>query len=111
MLNTPSVRNPRRFRLAATLILFSVSLVVAVEAFAPRSGAKPPVQVSSREVKRSRPAFVPGQVLVRYRNEGVAKTKGAATTLARADGQSLPMQVERRRAADRIRVESLPGQQ
>ncbi|HZE68554.1 MAG TPA: S8 family serine peptidase [Pyrinomonadaceae bacterium] len=102
MLITHFGRNQRRFRLALTLLLFSSALAIAFIALPPRSGAKPPAQETQAQGKRTKAGFVPGEVLVRYRNEGEAKAKGAAVTLARADGQTLPIQIERLRGADLV---------
>ncbi len=43
--------------------------------------------------KRSRPEFVPGEALVRYRSEGIAKRQGVQTLLS-AEGRALSIQVE-----------------
>src|SRR6266496_5314661 len=102
MLNPRSLHNRTRFRVALTFTLFFISLTFAVIAFAPRSGAKRVIMQEQKAVgKRTRPPYVPGEVLVRYRSEKVAKAQSTATVL-RPEGRELPIQVERFRASDLV---------
>ncbi len=68
----------------------------------PGSGAKPTVQGPNQEGKRTKPASVPGQVLVRYRTEGVAKAKRTVESLVSAEGRTLSMRIERHVNADLV---------
>ena len=84
------------------VLLFSLLLAIALFLAA----ALPPISRATQEdtqpsQKRSRPQFVPGQVLVRYRSERVAKQK-TLETLASEDGRPLSMQIERFDGADLI---------
>ena len=88
------------------LLGFSVCLgllVVASVTFPVSSGAKPQTPQQSRSVKkRGRPAFVPGEVLVRYRSESHARSKGAGMRIAAVDGTLLPVDVKRFGGSDLV---------
>jgi subtilisin family serine protease len=64
-----------------------------------RSGAK---QQSTTKTKNSRPRFVPGEVLVRYRNESTAKSKTGKVLVAARDGRQLAAQIERFDGSDLV---------
>jgi subtilisin family serine protease len=76
------------------LSLFSVAIFVGL-ALPPKSTARlDRPQTAAIKGKRSRPAFVPGQVLVRYRSDAVAKRQ-AKTQSLRVSGGSIAFQIER----------------
>ncbi len=103
MLNPRSPHNKTRFRVALTFSLFFISLTFAVIAFAPRSGAKRAITQEQTAVgKRTRPPYVPGEVLVRYRSEKVAKAQTRTATVLGTEGLELPVQIERFRASDLV---------
>jgi subtilisin family serine protease len=74
-------------------------LVLASVSFTPRSDAKP-AQVTGSQKRQRLPAYVPGQVLVRYRSEPIAHSKGTSMRIAALDGTLLPVDMERRHASD-----------
>lgn len=76
------------FSVLLVLILFLVAALPPISS-ATREGA--PANVSQ---KRRRPEFVPGEVLVRYRSERLAKQR-TLETLAIPDGRQLSIQLER----------------
>lgn len=86
-------------------LLFAVCLgllVLASVSFTVNSDAK---RVATQQVTGSRkrqrlPAFVPGDVLVRYRSEPIAHSKGASMRIAALDGTLVPMDVQRPSASD-----------
>ena len=81
------------------LLSFSVCLallIVAAVTFPVNSGATPqPAQTFKTQTKRQRPAFVPGEVLVRYRSESHARSKGASIRIAALDGTLVQVDVQR----------------
>ena len=77
-------------------------LVVASVSFPVSSGAKPQPAPSTLQTKRHRPAFVPGEVLVRYRSESHARSKGASMRIAALDGTVLPVNLERFEGSDLV---------
>ena len=96
MPNPPSAINRLPVRIALT-ISFSIGLILfAVVAMPPSSRAIGGyASASDAGRKRSRPEFVPGEVLVRYQSESVAKGQSRATTIQNAEGQSLVIHLER----------------
>ena len=74
-------------------------LVLASVSFPVRSGAQPQTTQTSQKRQRQQ-AFVPGEVLVRYRTESMARSKGAQMRIAALDGKVLPVEVQHTRAAD-----------
>ena len=74
------------------LVLVSVTLPV-------KSGAQRQTTQTSQKRQRQQ-AFVPGEVLVRYRTESMAPSKGAQMRIAALDGKVLPVDVQRTHAAD-----------
>src|SRR5947207_92456 len=87
----------RSTRLALLLsVLFVLALFLAA-ALPPTSSATQEENHPSQ--KRSRPEFVPGQALVRYRSERLAKQK-SVQSLATEDGRQISIQLERFDGAD-----------
>jgi len=88
------------------LLSFSVCLALLIGAsaiFTIRSGATPqPQQVVQTPTKRQRPAFVPGEVLVRYRSESLARSKGASMRIAALDGTLVHMDVQQLDGSDLV---------
>ena len=81
---------------AMIILLFSVCILLAVFALPPRSGAvRQQAQQPNASGKRTRPEFVRGEVLVRYRNEDVAKSESIRTRALRVEGKSMSIQIER----------------
>src|SRR6476659_4122174 len=81
-------------------LLFSLALVLSLffaAALPPTSSATQ--ENSGRSLKPARPQFVPGQALVRYRNEPLAKQK-TFENLVSFDGRQLSIQLERFDGAD-----------
>jgi len=76
-----------------------VFTVVLVAALPPTSSATQGNAQSDRGQKPSRPQFVPGQVLVRYRSERLARQK-TSEKLVSSDGRQLSIQLERFDGAD-----------
>jgi subtilisin family serine protease len=74
--------------------------VFAVFAFPPRSGAHRSAQQTKSSVKRSGPKFVPGEVLVRYRNEAVAKAESNKVRTLSLENKTVPVRIERLKGAD-----------
>src|SRR5262249_23945535 len=86
-------------------LLFAVCLgllVLATVSFPVRSDAKraPAQQTALSQKKQRLQSYVPGQVLVRYRSEPMARSKGTSMRIAALDGTLLPVDMERPRAAD-----------
>jgi subtilisin family serine protease len=76
-------------------------LVLASVRFPVSSDAKRQAPQASGSQKRQRQQmFVPGEVLVRYRNESFARSKGASMRIAAIDGRLLSLDVHRPRSAD-----------
>ena len=85
-------------------IVFAVCLgllVLAAVGFTIKSDAKrpPAPQVASQKRQREQ-MFVPGEVLVRYRSEPIAKSKGASMRIAALDGTLVPVDMQRPHASD-----------
>lgn len=60
-------------------------------------------QRSSQQQKKStRPRFVPGEVLVRYRSESLAQSRTGRNVIAARTGEFLSVDVERRKGADLV---------
>src|SRR5690349_2475202 len=83
------------FRVAFLLAVSSVLIVVAALSFPTGSRAK--IQsaqeaVSKKQVRRQ--SFVPGEIIVRYRNESMAKSRAGAMRVTAQDGQLRSMRVD-----------------
>ena len=85
-------------------LLFAVCfglLVLASVSFTPRSDAKrPPTQEVTSQKRQRQQAFVPGEVLVRYRSESMARNKGQSMRIAAMDGRLLSLDVQRTHGSD-----------
>jgi hypothetical protein len=72
-------KNEARIRVALCFSIVVGLILFAVIAVPPGSRARRALpQESGVGRKRTRPAFVPGEVLVRYRSEGLAKKSSGA---------------------------------
>jgi subtilisin family serine protease len=76
-------------------------LVLASVRFPVSSDAKPqaPQEISSQKRQRQQ-MFVPGEVLVQYRSESMARNKGAGMRIAAVDGRLLSVDVQRTHGSD-----------
>jgi subtilisin family serine protease len=85
-----------RVRILVTTSICLALVFLGSMVFPVHSGAKVgPTQQSKPQGKRQRPAFVPGEVLVRYRSESLAKSRTGAAQVITREGFALPIQVER----------------
>ena len=76
-------------------------LVVASVSFPMRSGAQPQTAQTTIPQKRQRQQmFVPGEVLVRYRSEPMAKSKGASMRITAHDGRLFSLNLKRTPGSD-----------
>src|SRR5215203_1473719 len=82
-------------RVSVCLIL----LALAVFVLPSRSGAR---QQPGSKTKSTRPRFVPGEIIVRYRSEPTAQSKTGRNMLATREGRELPFQVERFDGSDLV---------
>ncbi|HEY6807071.1 MAG TPA: S8 family serine peptidase [Pyrinomonadaceae bacterium] len=70
-------------------------IITAVLTFPTRSGAKPaPVQEQKVSPKPTRPRFVPGQILVRYRSESIAANRTGVQRITARSGQLFSLKVD-----------------
>ena len=79
-------------------VLFALILLLVV-AMAPGSGATGNNTQSETSQKPSRAAFVPGEVLVRYRSERAAERQ-SVQTLINSDGRQIQVQLQRFEGSD-----------
>ncbi|PYS72007.1 MAG: hypothetical protein DMF69_08775, partial [Acidobacteria bacterium] len=93
----------QRLRVGLFFILCVGLIVTALLSFPSLSRAKfEPVQ-STRSTRKTSPRrFVPGTVLVRYRNEAIAAHRSGSQRMALADGQLVSMQLENFEASELI---------
>ncbi|HEU4833221.1 MAG TPA: S8 family serine peptidase [Pyrinomonadaceae bacterium] len=77
-------------------------LVLGAVTFPVSSDAKPQTttQETSPQKRVRQQPFVPGEVLVRYRSESMARNKGAGMRIAALDGRVLPVDIERTHGSD-----------
>ena len=99
MLNSLFVGLSARRRILFTFLACLCLVLLLVTLLPARSGAK---QQSATKGKSSRPRFVPGEVLVRYRTETVAKSKTGKVLMVARDGRQLAAQVERFDGSDLV---------
>ena len=84
------------FCLLACLALLGLGAIILPS----RSGAR---QQTSLRTKTTRPRFVPGEVLVRYRTESTARSKTGRILVATREGRQLPAEVERFDGSDLVK--------
>ena len=85
-----------QFRFILVFAVCVALLVFVAVNFPVPSGAKPqPAQAASAQKQQRRPTFVPGEVLVRYRSESLARSKGASVRMAALDGTVVRVNIER----------------
>jgi subtilisin family serine protease len=85
------------FRAAIILAVSVLLIVVGLFSFPPRSGAKvqePQPTTNETTKKARRQAFVPGEIIVRYRSESMAKGRTGAMRITAQDGQLRSMRVD-----------------
>lgn len=93
LISVLSKKHRRRLLFSFMACLALLMLVTAT--FPTRSGAQLPLpQEPKKVVKRQRPAFVPGEILVRYRPELQPKSSRITTHVTANDGAFVPVQVE-----------------
>src|SRR6266404_10805 len=101
MHNPLSLKYEARIRIVLSFSILVGLILFAVSAFPPGSRARRALpQESGVGRKRTRPAFVPGEVLVRYRSEAIAKRQSGTATVQTSEGTALPMQIEDFGASD-----------
>ncbi|HET9528572.1 MAG TPA: hypothetical protein VFO99_20595, partial [Pyrinomonadaceae bacterium] len=90
-----------RLRVALTLCLCLTLILLALATLPSKSSARyRGRQTSTQTAKYQR--FVPGEVIVRYRSESIARNRTGRNVLAARSGELLPVDIERRQAADLI---------
>ena len=89
----------RSIRFGLVFSLFLILTLFLAAALPPTSSATQEKAQSERGQKLSRAKFVPGQALVRYRSERLAKQK-TIEKLVSSDGRELSIQIERFDGAD-----------
>ena len=94
----------RRGRMTAFAIFLLGPLVWAFILLPPASRARfvVPQTPTIAEQKRSRPEFVPGDVLVRYKSEGIARRQQRTPTELKVEDRIIPIQVERFEGSDLV---------
>jgi subtilisin family serine protease len=81
-----------RLRIFFSLLLTLAFIIVFLSAPSPSRATRQTISAASAQ-KRTRPAFVPGEVLVRYRSETLARQTGSLQTLS-VDGRQLQVEIE-----------------
>src|SRR5713226_9360615 len=104
MLNSQLARRNSRVRLTLlfTLLLglvLSTLVTLPLSSCASRASSVTPAGSNS---KRSRPQFVPGQVLVRYKNEKTARRQQTELKALSIENRSIPIQVEKFEGSDLV---------
>ncbi len=83
--------------------LLSTCLLFSLFALPPHSDANLAQNPQPKsDGKRTRPQFVPGDILVRYRSEAVARAESRGTKTLRYEGTSLALRHERLQASDLV---------
>src|SRR6478672_2202601 len=85
------------FRAAIILAVSALLIAAGVFSFPPPSRAKTqePQQTTNKSTKKARGQnFVPGEIIVRYRSESMAKGRTGAIRIAAQDGQLRSMRVD-----------------
>lgn len=87
--------NKTTVRFLLCLALSLAFAIVGILVLPTHSRAKlNPAQLPTAHHKQQRPAFVPGEVLVRYRNESFAQSKTGRSTALTSEGVALALQIE-----------------
>ncbi|HEX3184297.1 MAG TPA: S8 family serine peptidase [Pyrinomonadaceae bacterium] len=103
MANSRVAKNRARLRVLLTFCFCLSLILLALSQFPTKSTARyQPNQQQWRQGKRQEPQFVPGEVLVRYRSESIARNHTGRNVLAARSGELLPLEVERRQGADLV---------
>lgn len=76
------------------LVLLAVALIALPPASRARLNTSPQSANATKSVAKGKHDFVKGQVLVRYKNDAVAKRSARVTTLRAADGRTMSIAVE-----------------
>jgi subtilisin family serine protease len=102
MLNRRLVPLNNRVRLALYATFLLSLVLVAIVVSPPSSRARLQVQPTAAGAtqKPRRPEYVPGQVLVRYRSDAIAKSQQRVATALKVEGRTIPIQVERFEGSD-----------
>ena len=90
-----------RVRLALTFCVCLGVLIFTLASLPSTSTANYRV-TKSAQGKRTHPEFVPGEVIVRYRSEPIARNRTGRNVVTARSGELLPVEVERRLSADLI---------
>src|SRR6185503_16280626 len=89
------IRTPLFFAVClALLVLAAASFTVSSDAMRQTS------QVTRSQKRQRQQSFVPGEVLVRYRSESFAKSKGASMRIAAHDGTLVSAEIKRTHGSD-----------
>ena len=110
MSNIPQVTAYGGSRITLLALVFTGLFLFAIVALPPSSRATRVISQTraisrtsrSASGKRPRPEFVPGHVLVRYKDEVTAKRQQKAMTALSIKDRSIPIEIERFDAADMI---------
>src|SRR4030095_721386 len=95
MLMSRILNSHSKYRLAVVLAICAAISVAALLMFPSSSRAK--LQVTQEPATRKKQRvqrFVPGEVLVRYRNEAFAKSKASTSSVVTSGGGALQMRIE-----------------
>ncbi|HYV10880.1 MAG TPA: S8 family serine peptidase [Pyrinomonadaceae bacterium] len=91
-------------RILLVSTVFLALLVFAAVSFPVRSGAQrqatQTAQTTTPRKRQRQQMFVPGEILVRYRNEPMAKSKGASMRIAAHDGRLFSVDLKRTHGSD-----------
>lgn len=104
MSNSPQVQKNQGARILLVALLAAGLLVFVIAAYPPGSRATQvlPQAKRSSDGKRLRSEFVPGHVLLRYKDEVTAKRQQKATTTLTLKDRTIPIQIERFDAANMV---------
>src|SRR5436190_24273676 len=90
------LKNDARSRIVLSVSILAGLILLALITFPPGSRARRALpQESTAGRKRTRPAFVPAEVLVRYRSESLAQKGSRTAAVQTTEGNLLPIQIER----------------
>ena len=102
MANSRLGKTRARLRLALTFCLCLTLIVLALAKLPSKSTARYRPSQTTRQGKPTHPEFVPGEVIVRYRSESIARNRTGRDVLTARTGELLPVEVERRNSANVI---------